>query len=165
MADDKQKPKSAMDIAAEKIAAESAAAEAAKVEAEKAAEPKSDKPKVTIHVLKPFRFSRLPAEGQKLTVEQTFEPGFHDIPEDMANHPWIKNDFADGRIERPEHMKARLETAAAAEDRVAKENAKTKELADAALARLTAASSDPTAREKIEKELNTPVNQLKKTGA
>lgn len=76
-----------------------------------------------IRVLKPFVFSRAPAEGQKLPVEQRFEVGVHDIDDEMAAHPWIARHHADGCIETAEQARANAEAAAAAAKKAADEAA------------------------------------------
>ena len=50
-----------------------------------------------IRVLKAFTFSHQPTPGQKVADEIVFDPGVHDVSEEVANHPWIKSG-ADGRV-------------------------------------------------------------------
>jgi hypothetical protein len=52
-----------------------------------------------IKVLKPFTFSSAPTDAASLGgTERRFTVGDHEIPDEIANHPWIKAG-ADGHIE------------------------------------------------------------------
>ena len=76
----------------------------------------------TVILLKPFVFSPPLGEGVRLTKEVKFFPekDTHgnwvptetDLPDDVAEHDWIKNHYADGAIERPEITAKRSEAAA-----------------------------------------------------
>jgi hypothetical protein len=115
-----------------------------------------------IHVLKPFVFSSLPPNGSKLPVERHFAKGVKDIDEAMANHPWIRDEYADGHIERPEQARARLRAAAIAAKQAADEAAQVNRLAEEAIARTVAQSGTTASNEEIERELNTPANELQR---
>jgi hypothetical protein len=49
-----------------------------------------------ITVLKPFTFTHANA-GAHVGKETTFEPGVHEVSDEIANHPWIKSG-ADGKV-------------------------------------------------------------------
>lgn len=116
-------------------------------------------PKIT--VLKPFTFSRPPGKAQKLPTEQKFEPGEREIDNEMAAHPWIEKDFADGAIESPAQARARLEAAKAGAEQAARDAEVAKAQAEATFARVSAAASQTASQNKeTEKELNTPVNEV-----
>lgn len=116
-----------------------------------------------IRVLKPFIFSAQPPPGEKIPVERYFAPGEHEVDDVIASHPWIKDHFADGRIETPEQAKERTAKAAAEAKRIAADAKQANELAEAAAQRLSRAAATTTkaSAEEIERELNTPVNELK----
>lgn len=121
----------------------------------------------TIKVLKSFVFSTPVAEGVNgPAVEKRFTPGVHEINDEMWNHPWVSKSLADGCIESPAQTleRAKKERIDAVQ---AQENAeRATAAANAAFARLQASVPGNTAsKEEIEKELNTPVNQLRKKGA
>jgi hypothetical protein len=117
-----------------------------------------------IRVLKPFVFSRLPA-GDKLATEKHYPVGEHDIDEEMADHPWIRDHHADGRIESPAQTALRLEHHAVNLQQAAESAALASAEAQAAFARLTAAQPGAKASaEEIQKQLNTPVNILRGGG-
>lgn len=114
-----------------------------------------------IRVLKTFRFSHN-KDGGRLPKEDIFTPGEHEIDDHMANHPWIKDHFADGHIERPELAVKRLEAEKKAAEFKAQEAAFALSTAEKAMARLV--SSQPNLvldKDAIERELNTPVNVLR----
>lgn len=120
-----------------------------------------------IRVLKPFVFSTPVPQGVNgPAVEKVFTKGDHEISDEMWEHPWIKDTLAEGKIESPKQTLARaqkeLETAQQskkfADDATAQANA--------AFARLQANQPGAVAsKEEIEKELNTPVAQLRRRGA
>lgn len=116
-----------------------------------------------INVLKPFVLSIKAQVNQKLPTEIKFKPGVHEISEEIANH-WYIREYADGCIETPEQAAARIQAAAAEAERVEKENEKSRREAEAAFRRATGASGEKKpldmSDEKLQKELNTPVNQL-----
>jgi hypothetical protein len=120
-----------------------------------------------IRVLKPFVFSvPAPSGTNGPAVEKVFKAGDHEIDDDMWNHPWIKGTLAEGKIESPKQTLARaqkeLETALESK-KVADEATAN---ANAAFARLQAGRPQATASAtEIQKELNTPVTQLRKKGA
>lgn len=127
---------------------------------------------VTVTLLKPFVFSRVPAAGVPLPKEQQFRPDrdkqtgawvptLVEIPVDVADHPWVKDTLADGAIEDPKVTKARL---AVEDERRAKQieaDKKIQAMADAALRRAEGKIASPAASdEDLHKELNTPANEL-----
>jgi hypothetical protein len=84
-----------------------------------------------------------------------------ELPDDVATHPWVADDFADGAIESPAQAAARVTALVAEKDRNAEDAARINAQAEQAMRRATgnavvrkASSSD------MEKELNTPVNEL-----
>jgi hypothetical protein len=121
----------------------------------------------TIRVLKPFVFSTPVPDGiNGPAVEQVFSKGDHEISDEMWNHPWIRKTLAEGRIESPKQTLARAakELEAATESKKVADEATAQ--ANAAFARLQAAiPANNASKEEIEKELNTPVSQLRKKGA
>lgn len=120
-----------------------------------------------IRVLKPFVFSTPVPEGVNgPAVEKVFTKGDHEISDEMWNHPWINKTLAEGKIESPAQTLARAKK----ELETSQESQKTADAAtaqaNAAFARLKAALPGTTASaEEIQKELNTPVSQLRKKGA
>ena len=126
--------------------------------------------KTTIRVLKHFHLSMLPKTAAQpgavpqLPIERVFAPGDHEVDEDVANHPYIKA-LADGKIESPAAAKARVEKEAADAEKAEADAAAGKAQAEAALARFTkkAAESSEAGADAIEKELNTPVGQLRRS--
>lgn len=121
----------------------------------------------TIKVLKSFVFSTpVPHGVNGPAIEKRYTPGVHEINDEMWNHPWVSKSLADGCIESPQQTLARAqlekEAAKKAEDNAIQATAQ----AEAAFARLKSNGPGATAsKEEIEKELNTPVNQLRKKGA
>lgn len=121
----------------------------------------------TIRVLKPFVFSTpVPNGVNGPAVEKVFVKGDHEISNEMWEHPWIRDTLAEGKIESPKQTLAR----AAKELETAQESKKVADTAtaqaNAAFARLQAAIPENRAsKEEIERELNTPVSQLRKKGA
>jgi hypothetical protein len=119
-----------------------------------------------LRVLKPFVFTHPADEHTRITAETRFTPGIHRVVPEIANHPWIKAG-ADGRIEsaakRTERERQEAERKAAVDADNAIETAK----AEAAVGRIAAAeaTSRSASKEEIEKELNTPVSELRKRGA
>jgi hypothetical protein len=57
-----------------------------------------------IYVKKPFVLSR--PEGGRVARERSFAVGYHDIDDETASHPYIK-DGADGSIETPDEAAIR----------------------------------------------------------
>lgn len=49
-----------------------------------------------VNVIKPFFFVR------PNHTYAHFQPGVQELPEDIANHPWVKNELAGGAIAAPE---------------------------------------------------------------
>lgn len=120
-----------------------------------------------IRVLKPFVFSLPAPPGTNgPAVEQVFKAGDHDISDEMWDHPWIKGTLAEGRIESPKQTLARAkkELDIALESKRVADEATVQ--ANAAFARLQASRPQATASAaEIQKELNTPVTQLRKKGS
>lgn len=117
---------------------------------------------IKIRVLKPFRFSQPANVGTKLPVEHSFDVGDNWIDEDVASHPWIAEDFADGHIESPEQAVARTQAAKvkADADAAAAENANAE--AEMALRRLNLSQPVAERQSKLSAaDLNTPVNVLR----
>jgi hypothetical protein len=121
----------------------------------------------TIRVLKPFVFSTPVPQGVNgPAIEKVYLKGDHEISEEMWNHPWIKGTLAEGRIESPKQTLARAqkELESAKESKKVADEATAQ--ANAAFARLQAAvPGNLASKEEIEKELNTPVSQLRRKGA
>jgi hypothetical protein len=100
--------------------------------------------------------------GERLAREKLFSVGAHEVDDDIYNHPYIRDHFADGKIERPEVTQARLAAQLAKVEADNKEAAIVTAKANAAFARLKAAQPEAKASAAdIERELNTPVSQLK----
>lgn len=118
-----------------------------------------------LRVLKPFMFTHPPDEHTRVTAESRFLPGIHDVPESVANHPWIKAG-ADGKIESEAQAKAREAAEAVRAEEAAVDDAVVTAKAQAAIGRVAAAEAvnSKATREEIERELNTPVSELKKRG-
>lgn len=125
-------------------------------------------------VLRPFVFT-YPAKDkrQKLATElkitpdrdpitKDWAPTERELSDEIADHPWIREHHADGCIEHPEKTKARMDEVA--EKRAAETKAAAKIIADAeaALARAGrgAAAVKPILEGDLERELDTPVNEL-----
>lgn len=118
-----------------------------------------------IRVKKQFIYSRPKLQDEKLAVEQVFKPGEHEISEAMADHPWIRDHFADGCIESPAEAAARAEAAKVAAEKAEEEAKQVQALADASFARLQVnAENNAGTPEEIERELNTPVSKLRRAG-
>lgn len=114
-----------------------------------------------INVLKRFTFSYPPHPDHKLHREKQIEVGEQEIDEVMANHPWIREHYADGCIERPEAAVARADAAKATADKTAAEAKAAIEEAERAYNRTVAmAASVAVSPEQLEKDLNTPINRL-----
>jgi hypothetical protein len=127
-----------------------------------------------IMVVKPFVYTLPPRhKREKLATEVKFTPTRDpvtkdwapteiEIDDEMANHDWIKRDFADGCIERPEVTKARI---AALEEKHKKDVEEAQVVikqAEAALARAgSRTKTDAEHKSDLERDLNTPINQLK----
>jgi hypothetical protein len=121
----------------------------------------------TIRVLKPFVFSTPVKEGTNgPAVEKVFNKGDHDISDEMWEHPWIRDTLAEGRIESPKQTLARAQKELELAQQTKKTADEATNQANAAFARLQASvPTNNATKEEIEKELNTPVNQLRKKGA
>ena len=118
---------------------------------------------VKINVLKPFRLSRKPTRDGQLPTEQEFGVGEHEIDEETAAHPWMAApNFADGHIESPQAMHARLK-AQAERNAFVRDNAdKANRDAQAAMDRLVRSHNmNQEDKDKTYEDLNTPLNVLK----
>lgn len=134
-----------------------------------------------IRVLKPFVFSIIPKAGGVIAQETKFHIGEHEIADEIADHPWIKS-LADGHIESDEEFAKRVQVD---EERLALEaaiNEKARVDAEAAFARVQEMYGQngpsihgddknpaddlnaPIDQEKLNEELNTPINELNKRG-
>jgi hypothetical protein len=115
-----------------------------------------------VNITKPFVFSRPAKAGEKLPQEVRFRPGEQDIPDDIAAHPWIAKHFADGCIERPEQAKQRAADARAKAKKQREDADRALAQAEQAFARSQGNAAVVQAGAKAtDKELNTPVNQLR----
>lgn len=127
----------------------------------------------TVTLLRPFTFS-YPSNGgehHRLTREKKFTPERNkegewiptevNIPDEIAAHPFIAEQYADGCIERPDVTAARVKTLKekqAKEDALAAQELKK---AEDALKRASGAHKVHQANEsEVAKQLDTPVNQL-----
>lgn len=123
-------------------------------------------------LLKPFTFSRPPFEGAKLPTETKFTPDRDgqgrfipteiELPDDVANHPWIQKSNADGCLESEEQTEARIKAEQTAQAKLSAENALALANANAAMARARGAQEKVVEVNEaaLQKELNTPVSQL-----
>ena len=116
-------------------------------------------------VLRPFTFTHPADEHTRISVETRFFPGVHEVAESVIDHPWIKAG-ADGRIETAAQSKARSEREIETKRIQDEANAEATANAEAAVGRMAAADSTArgVSKEAIEKELNTPVSELRKKG-
>lgn len=121
-----------------------------------------------INVLKPFRFCYLKNPDDKLTSERLFGVGFHEIAEDdpMLQHQWITRDCADGCIESTEQREVRLKEAQRLQREREAIEAQAQAAAQAAYERATKKEGAKKAVDAaaLEKELNTPVSELRARG-
>jgi hypothetical protein len=133
---------------------------------------------VEVILLKPFVFSQPPAKGQKIPTEFKFMPRIDpeaaktgsphrwlpttiEIPKFIADHPWVKEDYADGAIEPPAVTRKRIAAAEEAAKEERKKNAKIIQQSEEAYRRTTVGAEVVAKRgAKVEDEFNTPVNQL-----
>ena len=121
----------------------------------------------TINVLRPFVFTWPQGPTEREPREKLFTVGEHEIDEVMAAHPWIVKHFAEGRIERPEQRAERLKAKAAKIAAVAEQDAREREASEAALRRAIGGivATSKASKEEIERELNTPISQLRRAMA
>jgi len=137
-----------------------------------------EKATVTRIILKPFVFSVPPKKGSRIATELRFTPSKDpqtgkfipteiELPKEVADHEWIREQHADGHLERPEVTKQRIDELAKRVKRQEAEDKRILQQAEAALARTQAnAGTGAQNTEALEKELNTPVNELQaKQGA
>lgn len=122
--------------------------------------------KYELRVLAPFVFTHPAEEHVRVTSETRFLPGIYQVTAEVAEHPWIKAG-ADGKIESAAQAKVRRAEETARQAAQAEENSKATAEAEAAVRRLAKAdaTTGKASAEEIEKELNTPINKLRKTGA
>jgi hypothetical protein len=127
-----------------------------------------------IMVVKPFVYTLPPKhKREKLATEvkivpnkdpvtKEWAPTELEIDDEMASHPWIKDDFADGCIERPEVTKARIDALDEKHKKEVQEAQVVIKQAEAALARAgSRTKTDAEHKSDLERDLNTPVNQLR----
>lgn len=126
----------------------------------------------TVILIKPFVFSPPASEGARLTKEVKFFPEKDsngnwvpteiELPDDIAAHDWIKDHYADGAIERPEVTAKRAQVSAELLKKKQDDNALQLAKAEQAMVR-AGVSRKPvdTNDADVQRELNTPVNQLK----
>jgi len=121
--------------------------------------------RVKLRVLKPFVFTHPADEHTRVASESRFVPGIHEVPESVANHPWIQAG-ADGKIESAAQAAAREANEAARQKIADEDRARETAAAEAAVGRLARAeaTTGTASAAEIEKQLNTPVNELKKQG-
>jgi hypothetical protein len=122
-------------------------------------------------VVRPFVFSAQPSPGQRLVSELRIAPVKNadgawlptevELPPHVAEHPWIKTDFADGCIERPEMTAERVAREKAKKKAEDEENTKQLALAQQAMKRATGATVAKATEEDVARDLNTPVNELR----
>lgn len=123
-------------------------------------------------LLRPFVFSSPPRGNERLTREQKFTPQKDpqtgqwipteiELEDHVAGHEWISEHYADGCIERPEVTAKRVEEVEARKKKQAEDNALQLAKAENAMVRAGAVTPIKINDEEVEKELNTPVNQLK----
>jgi hypothetical protein len=124
-------------------------------------------------LLKPFTFSYPLGNNPnaRLTKEKKFEPEKDsqgrwkpteiELDDDIAKHPWIKEHYADGAIERPEVTAARAEAEQKKLEKQQEDNAIQLGKAQQALARSTVSRPIDMTDEAVQRELNTPVNVLR----
>lgn len=126
-------------------------------------------------VLRPFVFSSpvVPGARNKIAkelkitpdrdpVSKDWVPTEVELPDDVAAHEWISEQFADGCIEHPDKTKARIAAVAAKQAQEVEANQRIIQQAEAAMARSSGATEVKAVREEdVEKELNTPVHELK----
>lgn len=116
-----------------------------------------------IKVLRPFVFSTPAKQGSNGPGdEKMFTVGEHEVSDDFLAHPWIRDTYAEGKIEAPHQTRARVEKELADAQQAVAESQAATAAAEASFARLKAAEPGVTASaEEIQEELNTPVNILK----
>jgi hypothetical protein len=121
--------------------------------------------KTKLRVLKPFVFTHPAEEHTRITSETRFFPGVHEVPDEVANHPWIRAG-ADGKIESAKQREAREAEEQTRREAAMVDDAEVTARAQAAVGRIAAAeaTTGKASKEEIEKELNTPVADLKKKG-
>lgn len=124
-------------------------------------------------LLKPFVFSPKAAENQRLTKEIKFSPEKDsrtgawvptkiELPDEVAEHEWIAESYADGAIERPEVTAARVEAEHKRLEKIKDDNAVQLAKAEQAMNRAGAGRKVVDMNDDdVKKELNTPVNVLK----
>lgn len=125
----------------------------------------------TVVLLKPFVFSP-PAGKSRIAQEVRFTPNKDangnwvptdtDLPDEVAGHEWIKDHYADGAIERPEATAKRAEAVAARLKQQQDDNAIQIARAEQAMTRAGLARKPVDTNDaNVQKDLNTPVNELK----
>ncbi len=123
----------------------------------------------TIRVLKPFVFTYPTQPGVRVPTEEVFKVvGDVEINDDhpLLSHPWFTRDYCDGKVENPKQAEARLAKEKEELEKQEAENARSRALAEAAVARVQP-KGDALAidRAALEAELNTPIPELKRQQA
>jgi hypothetical protein len=127
---------------------------------------------VKIRVLKPFVFTPTPTPGVRgqpqeiaFKVGPNGEAMEYEIPDEVWAHPWMKKDFADGKIESPAQAAIRTAAEAKKAEDAAAEAAAAKARAEAAVARMEAAQGIRQEQVNADaKLLDTPRGQLRTVG-
>lgn len=116
----------------------------------------------SIRVTRPFTFSYPLGRGEKVAREKLFPIGDHEVDDEIAKHPWIARDFADGCIETPAQAQERAQAAAIVASKAQDDADYWKAHAEAAMRRAESLSLVQTHGDAaaLERELNTPINQL-----
>jgi hypothetical protein len=126
---------------------------------------------VRLTVLKPFVLSLPAGPGSKLAIEHKFVPQKDDsgrwLPTEMdfdpklAAHPFIRDQHADGCIESAAAKAARLKAKAKALKKRKEIDDKAMQQANEAMRRATGGAEVRATNEAdVERDLNTPVNEL-----
>lgn len=124
-----------------------------------------------VTLLKPFVYSKPARPGSRLPTEthfhprkgenQTWLPTEVEIPDEIHADPWVSEDFADGAIESPEVAERRKAAVAAKVAKDAEANERIRKQAEQAMNRARGnAGVRKVNKEQLEKDLNTPVNEL-----
>jgi hypothetical protein len=123
-------------------------------------------------LLRPFVFSSPGNAEQKLGTEQKFIPNKDartgewiptevELPDEVANHDFIKVNFADGCIERPEDTEARVKKEKDIQKKKVEDDSRELRKAEDALNRASGSHAVHQANENdVSRQLNTPVNKL-----
>lgn len=125
-----------------------------------------------VTLLRPFVFSSPAIGEQRVPRERKFTPQKDphsgewmpteiDLPDEVANHEFIKIHHADGCIERPEVSVERVKAEQEKRKKKDEDDARELKKAEDAVKRASGAHAVHQANEdNVDKELNTPVNKL-----